>query len=74
MTTSPSNALLVLRGKDLLIRHLHGGERLSGEITEALLKSLFDPHSIGHDGAVIIEGHEGLKRRSTALTCSDFTI
>ena len=49
-------ALLVLRGKDLLIRHLDGGEAVNGEISEALLKSLFDPHSIGHDGAVIIEG------------------
>jgi len=49
-------ALLVLRGKDLLIRHLDGGEALNGEISEALLKSLFDPHSIGHDGALIIEG------------------
>jgi uncharacterized protein (TIGR00159 family) len=47
-------ALLVLRGEDLLVRHLDGGETLNGEISEALLKSLFDPHSIGHDGAVII--------------------
>lgn len=54
-------ALLVLRGNDLLIRHLEGGEPLNGVISEALLKSLFDPHSIGHDGAVVIE--DGLIQR-----------
>jgi uncharacterized protein (TIGR00159 family) len=49
-------ALMVLRGKNLLVRHLDGGKALNGEISEALLKSLFDPHSIGHDGAVIVDG------------------
>lgn len=50
-------ALVVLRGKDILVRHLEGGEDLGGKVGEAVLKSLFDPHSIGHDGAVIIEGN-----------------
>jgi len=49
-------ALIVLKGRDMIIRHLDGGESLNGEISEPLLKSIFDPHSIGHDGAVIIEG------------------
>lgn len=48
-------ALVVLRGKDMILRHLEGGEELTGRVSEALLKSLFDPHSFGHDGAVIIE-------------------
>jgi len=49
-------ALIIIRGKDILDRHLEGEIRLNGEMSEPLLKSLFDPHSIGHDGAVIIEG------------------
>jgi diadenylate cyclase len=49
-------ALLVLRGRDLLVRHLDGGETLHGEVSESVLKSVFDPHSIGHDGAVVLEG------------------
>ncbi len=48
-------ALLVLRGKDPLQRHLSGGVRLDGKLSRPLLESIFDPHSTGHDGAVIIE-------------------
>lgn len=48
-------ALIVIPGKDLIYRHLHGGIDLDGELSEPLLKSLFDPHSVGHDGAVVIE-------------------
>lgn len=48
-------ALVVLRGNDLLARHLSGGIELGGRVSDALLKSIFDPHSAGHDGAVIIE-------------------
>jgi diadenylate cyclase len=50
-------ALIVLRGKNMIVRHLDGGVDLNGELSEPLLKSLFDPHSIGHDGAVIIDGN-----------------
>jgi diadenylate cyclase len=49
-------ALIVLRGRDLLVRHLDGGNDLRGRLSEEILKSIFDPHSSGHDGAVIIEG------------------
>lgn len=48
-------ALIVLGGNDLLARHLSGGVELGGKVSEPLLKSLFDPHSAGHDGAAIIE-------------------
>jgi diadenylate cyclase len=50
-------ALIVIRGKDLLVRHLSGGQDLKGQAGEEILKSIFDPHSLGHDGAVIIEGN-----------------
>lgn len=50
-------ALVVLRGRDLIARHLVGGEEVDGLLSEPLLKSIFDPHSLGHDGAVVIEGN-----------------
>lgn len=47
-------ALIVLAGQQPIDRYLHGGIALGGAISEPLLKSLFDPHSPGHDGAVIV--------------------
>jgi len=46
-----------LQGNDPLDRHINGGTSLDGLVSEPLLESLFDPHSIGHDGAVIINGN-----------------
>jgi diadenylate cyclase len=48
-------ALIVVEGKDPIARHLSGGIELEGKISEPILKSIFDPHSPGHDGAVIVE-------------------
>ncbi|GIW39666.1 MAG: adenylate cyclase [Candidatus Binatia bacterium] len=48
-------ALVVLPGKQPLARHIHGGIELHGFLSVPLLKSIFDPHSPGHDGAVIVE-------------------
>ena len=48
-------ALVVLRGRDPLDRHLDGGWNLGGDVSEPILKSIFDAHSPGHDGAVIVE-------------------
>jgi diadenylate cyclase len=50
-------ALFVIRGTDPLERHITGGIPLEGRISEPLLKSLFDPHSPGHDGAVLVESN-----------------
>jgi len=54
-------ALVVIRGKEPILRHLDGGVDLDGELSEPLLRSLFDPHSEGHDGAVVIRGDRVLE-------------
>lgn len=48
-------ALIVIEGKNPISEYLEGGQLLDGKLSEALLKSIFDPHSAGHDGAVTIE-------------------
>jgi diadenylate cyclase len=50
-------ALICIHGNDHLDRHWTGGTSLDGLVSEPLLESIFDPHSIGHDGAVIIKGN-----------------
>jgi uncharacterized protein (TIGR00159 family) len=48
-------ALIVFPGRQLIQRHVQGGTELDGRLSVPLLKSIFDPHSPGHDGAVIVE-------------------
>jgi uncharacterized protein (TIGR00159 family) len=48
-------ALIVIRGNDPLERHITGGIPLDGKLSGPLVKSIFDPHSPGHDGAIIVE-------------------
>lgn len=48
-------ALIVLPAKDSIRRYIQGGIVLDGFLSSALLNSVFDTHSDGHDGAVIIE-------------------
>jgi diadenylate cyclase len=75
-----TGALIVLKGRDPVDRHIARGQLLGGEVSSALLESIFDPHSAGHDGAVIIEDgritrfgvhlplshhREGIERRGT---------
>lgn len=63
-------ALVVIEGKDPIARHIMGGIELEGRISEPLLKSIFDPHSPGHDGAVIIQ-HERISRFAAHLPLSN---
>jgi diadenylate cyclase len=53
-----TGALIVIRGKDPLERHITGGIPLDGKISAPLLRSIFDTHSPGHDGAVLVEDRQ----------------
>lgn len=54
MAQTKTGALIVIQGKDSLESFVEGGTDLDGVISEDVLLSIFDPHSAGHDGAVII--------------------
>lgn len=47
-------AIFVVPGKESLAEHVAGGVTLNGEISIPLMLSIFDPHSPGHDGALIL--------------------
>jgi len=49
-------ALFVLPGREPLDRLLEGGCFLDGRVSEPLLRSLVDPATPGHDGAIVIRG------------------
>ncbi|MDZ4165227.1 MAG: diadenylate cyclase [Smithellaceae bacterium] len=51
-------ALIVINGDDILDRHLSGGAILNGQLSQALLESIFDVNSPGHDGAAVINGDQ----------------
>ncbi|HSC35083.1 MAG TPA: diadenylate cyclase [Thermodesulfobacteriota bacterium] len=54
-------ALIILPGKTTIESSIEGGKTLNGKLSEPLLKSLLDPHSIGHDGAIIIDNGNVVK-------------
>lgn len=54
-------ALIIIPGKEIIERHIRGGNILDGVVTAPLLESIFDPDSAGHDGAVIISKDRVLK-------------
>jgi uncharacterized protein (TIGR00159 family) len=58
LATARIGALVVVAGTQRLDRLLQGGHDLGGKLSPALLASLFDPHSPGHDGAVILEDRD----------------
>lgn len=62
-------ALMVLRGRGPLERHIDRGIEIDGYLSRPLLESIFDPHSTGHDGAVIIQGNR-IKRFAAHLPLS----
>ena len=49
-------ALIVIPGRDALASHVDGGILLDARVSEPLLLSIIDPHSPGHDGAILLEG------------------
>lgn len=61
LATNRSGALIVVKGKEPLDRHLSGGITLEGRLSPSLLHSIFDHHSPGHDGAVIIDRGQASK-------------
>jgi uncharacterized protein (TIGR00159 family) len=69
MAHTRTGALIVLKGKEPLARHLHGGVALGGRLSKPLLYSIFDSHTPGHDGAVILE-HDRIEQFAAHLPIS----
>ncbi len=61
MAKEKIGALIIFPGKESIEQYIIGGKILNGEISEEILLSIFDVHSPGHDGAVIIEDEKILK-------------
>ena len=57
MANARTGALIVFKGAEPLKRHLDGGIPIGGRISKPLLYSIFDSHTPGHDGAVVIDHH-----------------
>lgn len=56
MADIKKGALIVMKAKEPLSRHLNGGITLNGHFSAPLIYSIFDSSTPGHDGAVVIEG------------------
>ncbi|MBL7189464.1 MAG: DNA integrity scanning protein DisA nucleotide-binding domain protein [Phycisphaerae bacterium] len=55
LATEHIGAIVILPATDSIERHVQGGIDLNGLLSSAVLQSVFDTHSDGHDGAVIVE-------------------
>ncbi|MBD3240269.1 MAG: hypothetical protein GF331_06755, partial [Chitinivibrionales bacterium] len=55
LAESRVGALIVLQGRQALEHHTRGGVDVHGKLSHPLLCSIFDHHSPGHDGAVLID-------------------
>jgi uncharacterized protein (TIGR00159 family) len=61
MAQSKIGAIIVIQGNDDLGRFISGGIPLDGIVSEELILSIFDNHSEGHDGALIVANNRVLK-------------
>ena len=61
MAQSKVGALIIIQGNDEVDPFIEGGTPLDGVISEEVIMSIFDPHSEGHDGALIINNNRILK-------------
>jgi uncharacterized protein (TIGR00159 family) len=66
-------ALVVLPGQQPIDRYVRGGLELDGHLNVPLLLSIFDPHSPGHDGAVIVQGDRVARFAAHLPLSTDFT-
>lgn len=55
LAASKTGALIAVKGREALERHIGGGIALSAQISKPLLLSIFNPAAPGHDGAVVME-------------------
>jgi len=65
-------ALVVIPGRQPIDRHVRGGIELGGRVSYPLVRSLFDTHSPGHDGGVIIRGDTATRFAVQLPLSSDF--
>jgi uncharacterized protein (TIGR00159 family) len=72
LARSRAGALIVVCGRDPVERYVEGGVPLNGRLSDALLLSLFDKHSPGHDGAVIVEGDRVVRFGAQLPLSNDF--
>lgn len=66
-------ALIVIEKASDVLSFITGGITLNGQISESIMKSIFDPHSQGHDGAIIISG-DTITRFACHLPLSTSTV